>query len=86
MLEKIIIIYLVINILVFGIYGLDKQKAKKNTYRISENTLIFLAILGPVGAMLGMRLFHHKTKKVKFKLSIPLFLIIHITIFLILWT
>ena len=61
--------------------------SKKQLYRISENTLIILAALGPFGALVGMFLFHHKTKKNKFKICIPIFLIIHIVIIgLELWT
>ena len=61
-------IYLVIiNVLGFLIMGLDKAKAKKQKYRISENTLLFVALMGgSLGSYLGMYCFHHKTKHVKF--------------------
>lgn len=74
------IYFLVINIITFITYGLDKYKSIKHKYRISENTLIFLAIIGgPIGAFLGMILFHHKTKKKKF-IIIPIILLIWVYI------
>ena len=71
-------IYLVIiNVLGFLIMGLDKAKAKKQKYRISENTLLFVALIGgSLGSYLGMYCFHHKTKHVKFYIGIPLILFI----------
>ena len=57
---------LIINIITFIIYGIDKYKSIKHKYRISESTLIILPILGgALGAFLGMIIFHHKTKKKK---------------------
>ncbi len=48
-------------------YGRDKQKAKHNEWRISENHLLNLSILGGgLGALIGMHYFHHKTKKIRF--------------------
>ena len=66
-------IYLVIiNVLGFLIMGLDKAKAKKQKYRISENTLLFVALIGgSLGSYLGMYCFHHKTKHMKFYIGIP---------------
>ena len=59
-------IYLVmINVLSFFIMGLDKVKAKKQRYRISENTLLFIALIGgSLGSYLAMYCFHHKTKHI----------------------
>lgn len=76
-------IYLVIiNVLGFLIMGLDKAKAKKQKYRISENTLLFVALIGgSLGSYLGMYCFHHKTKHVKFYIGIPLILFIQILIY-----
>ena len=72
---------IIINIITFIIYGIDKEKSKKNKYRISEKTLIILALIGgSLGALLGMYTFHHKTKKKKFTILIPLILIIWIYI------
>lgn len=72
---------LIINIITFIIYGIDKQKSKKNKYRISEATLIILAILGgSLGAFFGMITFHHKTKKKKFIILIPIIMLIWVYI------
>lgn len=58
---------------------IDKQKAKSHRWRISENTLMFISILGgSIGSIIGMQLFRHKTKHVKFKLGLPIILIIQI--------
>ena len=66
------ILIIVWNILVFIMYGIDKYKSKKGSWRISEKTLILSALfLGGVGAMLGMELFRHKTKHLKFKIIVP---------------
>ena len=71
---------LIINMITFIIYGIDKYKSIKHKYRISENTLIILAILGgSLGAFLGMMTFHHKTKKKKF-IIIPIILLIWVYI------
>lgn len=71
----IAIIYLVlINLLGFGIMGMDKQRAKKGMYRIPEKTLFLAAILGGCfGTTAGMYFFHHKTRHWYFKFGMPLF-------------
>lgn len=79
MLESISIIIAIINIVTFIIYGIDKYKAKKGKWRIPENSLIGLAIIGgSIGAYLGMRVWHHKTMHLKFKYGIPLIIIIQL--------
>lgn len=76
------IYYLIIlNIISFIIYGIDKLKAKKKYRRIKEKTLITLSLIGgPLGSIMGMYIFRHKTKKLKFKILNPLFLILWIII------
>ena len=76
---KFIIIYIIfINIFTFCLYGIDKQKARKGKWRISEAMLLSVALLGgSLGAILAMKVFHHKTKHWKFKILVPLFLLIH---------
>lgn len=75
-------IYLIfINVVAFCFYGIDKRKAKKGAWRISEATLILLAFIGgSLGALLGMLVFRHKTKHPKFYILVPLFLILHIAL------
>ena len=70
---------LIINILGFIFMYIDKEKAKKHKWRISENTLIILALLGgSIGSFIGMNKFRHKTKHIKFKYGIPLIIIFQI--------
>ncbi len=73
-----IIVYLiVINIVAFAMYGIDKYKAVHNKWRIPESLLVGVSVIGGgVGALLGMLIWHHKTRKWKFKILVPLFLIL----------
>lgn len=72
---------IIINILSFILYGIDKLKAIKKKERISEKALILIGILGgSIGSLIGMNLFRHKTKKLKFIIFLPLILIIHIIV------
>ncbi len=60
----VIIIYylLIINAVAFIVYGIDKLKARKGRWRISEATLLLLALVGgSIGSWLGMKVWHHKT-------------------------
>jgi len=75
-------IYLLINLVVFAMYGWDKRNAMKGEHRISEARLLTAALLGPFGAWTGMRLFRHKTHKTLFKL-VPLFVIMHLLLLLL---
>ena len=62
--------------------GIDKHKAKMGNRRIPENSLFTFTILGGgVGTIVGMYIFHHKTKKLKFTIGMPLILILEILIF-----
>lgn len=79
---KIILGYLLaINIATFFLYGIDKYKAKKGRWRISEATLLLMAVIGgSIGAWAGMRLWHHKTMHKKFKYGIPIIIIIQVAL------
>ena len=81
---QIAIIYLlIINILGFLVMGIDKHKAKMGNRRIPENSLFMFTVLGGgVGTIIGMYVFHHKTKKLKFTIGMPLILILEILIFI----
>lgn len=79
MLPLLLFYLVIINALAFLIMLADKQKAKKHLWRIPEATLLTVAILGgSVGSLAGMRFFHHKTKKPKFRIGIPLVLVLQI--------
>ena len=77
---NVLLYYLiVINIVTFLVYGIDKWKAKQGSWRISETTLLILAVIGgSIGALLGMKVWRHKTMHKKFKYGLPLILIIQI--------
>ena len=83
--EQLILIYLVaINVVTFFIYGIDKWKAKRSKWRISEATLLGMAVIGgSIGAWLGMRVWHHKTMHKKFQFGIPLIIVAQIA--LLIW-
>ena len=80
--QKIIIIYLTsINLATFITYGIDKMKAKRSKWRIREASLLLLAVLGgSIGALLGMKVWHHKTMHKKFKYGVPAILIVQMAI------
>lgn len=70
--------YFLIYVLAINIFGIfimhrDKEYAKKHHWRVRESTLFIIAILfGSLGILMGMRIFHHKTKHLKFTIFIPL--------------
>ena len=62
MTEALLYYLIVINVVTFLVYGIDKWKAKQGSWRISEATLLILAVIGgSIGALLGMKTWHHKT-------------------------
>ena len=79
---KYFLLYLLlINAAAFVLMLVDKVKAKKNRWRISERTLMLSAALGgSVGALLGMYTFRHKTRHLKFTLGVPAILIAQIAL------
>ena len=81
-LHRYLIYYLlVINAATFIIYGIDKDKAKKAKWRISEATLLTMAAVGgSIGAWLGMKAWHHKTLHRKLKYGVPIILLIQIAL------
>ncbi|MCI6195738.1 MAG: DUF1294 domain-containing protein [Prevotella sp.] len=79
--EEIICYLLAVNIVTFLLYGIDKFKAKKGKWRISEATLLTMATIGgSIGAWAGMRLWHHKTMHKKFKYGIPVIIILQVAL------
>ena len=82
---------LIINLVTFLVFGLDKWKAKRkekkeSVRRVPEKTLFLLAALGgSVGALIGMRVWHHKTLHKSFRFGIPAILTLQILIPLGIW-
>ena len=72
---------LAVNITSFLLYGIDKYKAKKGRWRISEATLLLMAVIGgSIGAWGGMRIWHHKTMHKMFKYGIPVIIILQVAL------
>lgn len=81
MTETIAYYLIALNVVTFLVYGFDKWKAKRTLWRIREAALLYLALFGgSIGALLGMKVWHHKTMHKKFKYSLPLILIVHIAL------
>jgi len=76
----ILLSYLVvINLIAFVLYGIDKKRAIRNEHRIRECVLLWIARLGgAIGSWLGIKIFRHKTKHTKFRVIVPLWMIIWI--------
>ncbi|MDE7272162.1 MAG: DUF1294 domain-containing protein [Lachnospiraceae bacterium] len=77
---NIVVLYLIlINITGFTVMGIDKRKAVKHRWRVRESTLFLFALIGgSAGSILGMRVFHHKTRHWYFVYGMPLILILQI--------
>jgi uncharacterized membrane protein YsdA (DUF1294 family) len=76
-----VISILAINLLTFLLYGIDKWKAKRSRWRIPESVLLGMAAVGgSVGALLGMRVWHHKTQHKKFRYGVPAILVAQIVL------
>lgn len=84
--NSLLIYYLLgINAATFALYGIDKFKSKKGWWRIPEKTLLMFAVIGgSMGALCGIRLFHHKIKHKKFYLCVPILLALQIVLLLLL--
>lgn len=68
----------VINFITWVVYGLDKGRARAGKWRIPEKTLLLLALAGgSAGALAGMLLFRHKTRKAKFFVGVPVMFVAH---------
>jgi len=78
----ILVIYLVIiNIVAYAMMGIDKRKAQKKEWRISEAALFTAALLGgSIGSIAGMQRFRHKTKHWYFKYGMPAILVAQIAL------
>lgn len=77
----ILSVILIVNVLTFLLYGIDKWKAKRSRWRIPESVLLGMAAVGgSVGAWLGMRVWRHKTQHKKFRYGVPAILVAQIVL------
>ena len=77
---------LLINIITFVLYAIDKLNAKTSSWRISERMLMLFALAGgSIGALLGMYICRHKTRKPKFKFGVPVILVLQVVVLYILF-
>ena len=77
----LISVIFLMDLISFTIFYIDKRKAIKGKNRISENSLLLSAFLfGSIGAFLSMQIFRHKTKKMKFRILVPLFFVVKVLI------
>ena len=75
---------LALSVIAFAAMGIDKRRARLDRWRIREATFFILALIGgSPGAVLGMRVFHHKTRHWYFKFGLPAILIAQIV--LVIW-
>ena len=80
-LTKILLYLLAVNLIAFLAMGLDKRKAKKEAWRIPEQTLMSLVLIGGgIGGIAGMYVFKHKTKKPRFFIGFPVILVTEIAL------
>ena len=80
----LLVYLLMMNVLTFIVYGVDKGKARRGRWRVPEATLLGLAALGgSVGAWLAMQLFRHKTQKKKFRYGVPAIFVLQLAVVLL---
>lgn len=83
LLKAVVIYFIIINLAGYIIMAVDKRKSVRNKWRIQEKTLFAISLFGgALGMLLGMRSFHHKTKKTMFKVGIPLLAILNIAVYI----
>lgn len=84
--QYIVIYLIIINFVTCILYGVDKLKARAGGRRTPEKTLLgFTFVGGSLGALVGMQIFRHKTRHLKFRICVPLFMVIHIVIVILLY-
>jgi len=76
--KHLLLIWLAWNLVTFLMMGIDKWKSKHEKRRISEKTLLLICFaMGAIGGGAGMLVFHHKTRKAKFQILVPIALILN---------
>ena len=80
MIEFALLFYIILNLISFFAFMKDKNGAKKKAWRIPERTLLIISIFGIIGAIAGMRVYHHKTQKPIFASGLYIIAIIELSI------
>ena len=76
-----LVVITVMNLVSFALMGIDKLRARRCAWRISEKALFLTtACFGGLGGVLGMRVFHHKTQHWYFKVFFPVLLVVQIVL------
>ena len=81
----LLIAYVAANLAVLVLYAADKRRARLRQRRISERTLLLSTLAGPFGALAGMLVFHHKTRKLRFVVAVPLVMALHAAVIIALF-
>jgi uncharacterized membrane protein YsdA (DUF1294 family) len=83
----LLVLLVVLNVVSFALYGIDKWKAGRGAWRISESTLILSgAVCGTAGAWLGVLVFRHKTRKPSFLLRLALATVVDLAVIVVVTT
>lgn len=83
----ITVLFSFLSIVTFILFGFDKRRAMAHKWRISERMLLCFSFFGGIGGLLGMLFFHHKTRKWRFKILVPLFAFVDATVIaFLLWS
>lgn len=78
---------ILINIITFIAYGVDKSKSRNKQWRIPESTLIFLGLIGgAIGGLMAMVIFKHKLSKKSFYMGLPLIIVLNIIMELVIFS
>lgn len=81
--DLLLLYVIIVNLISFITMGIDKRKAQKRAFRIPEATLFVLAIIGgSLGSVIGMHLFHHKTRHWYFLYGMPVILALQVILIL----
>ena len=82
-----LILYIVWNMAVFRLVGLDKERAKRKNWRIRERTFFLAALFfGAAGVLAGMYVYRHKTLHATFVMGMPIMLVINFVCGYLLWS
>ncbi len=83
----LILYFIILNLVGLAVMAIDKIRAMEHRFRIPESVLLIIAVIGgSIGSMVGMFLFRHKIRKPKFRIGLPLIIVLQILLLVILFT